>query len=56
MRDDARYVVHPNDSEQGYIPFFVHEKLAWQDRRTIRRLAVAWAITAAALIAALIIR
>ena len=40
----------------GYIPFIVHERLAWQDRRTIRRLAIAWAVTAAALIAALIIR
>lgn len=56
MRDDARHVVHPNDSKEGYIPFIVHERLAWQDRRTIRRLAVAWVITAAALIAALIIR
>lgn len=56
MRDDARYVEHPNGSEAGYIRFAVHEMLAWKDRRTIRRLAVAWAITAAALIAALIIR
>ena len=55
MRDDAKYVVHPNGSEAGYIPFIVHEKLAWQDQRTIRRLAWAWAITSAALIAALVV-
>lgn len=55
MRDDAKYVVHPNGSEVGYIPFIVHEKLAWQDQRTIRRLAWAWAITSAALIAALVV-
>lgn len=55
MRDDAKYVVHPNGSEVGYIPFIVHEKLAWQDQRTIRRLAWAWAITSAALITALVV-
>lgn len=55
MRDDAKYVVHPNGSEEGYIPFIVHERLAWQDRRTIRRLAAAWAISSAALIVALVV-
>lgn len=56
MRDDAKYVVHPNGSEAGYIPFIVHEMLAFRDRRIIRWLVVALVVTAAALIAALIVR
>lgn len=56
MRDDAKYVVHPNGSEAGYIPFIVHEKLAWQDRRTIKRLICIIGALVLALIAAIIIR
>lgn len=56
MRDDAKYVVHPNGAEAGYIPFIVHEKLAWQDRRTIKRLTCIIGALVLALIAAIIIR
>jgi hypothetical protein len=56
MRDDAKFVVHPNGSKSGYIPFIVHEKLAWEDRRTIKRLTCIIGALALALIAAIIIR
>lgn len=53
MRDDARFVVHPNGSKEGYMPFIVHERLAWKDRQTIKRLIIALVIVSAALIVAI---
>lgn len=55
LRDDAIYCEHPGGEKLAYIPYWRHEWLAWKDRRTIRRLAWAWAITSAALITALVV-
>lgn len=55
IRDDAIYCEHPGGVELAYIPYWRHEWLAWRDRRTIRRLTWAVAITSATAITALVV-